>query len=127
MIRVDAHDHEINTLLGLAARGLKHGRKIVALIDDGDVDEHAKPENVRRKASDGTNTGTDADGLVKGAKVEAKFGGKGKFYPGTIQKVNADGTFAILFDDGDKEPKALREHVKLVGAPSTDYARLSCG
>ena len=59
-----------------------------------------------------------ADGLVAGAKVEAKFGGKGKYYPGTIEAVNSDGTFAILFDDGDKEPKAKREDVKLETSPA---------
>ena len=58
-------------------------------------------------------------GLKAGAKVEAKFGGKGKWYPGTIEAVNADGTFAILFDDGEKEPSAKPEDVRLVGAPST--------
>ena len=29
--------------------------------------------------------------------------------------MNPDGTLAILFDDGDKEPSAKPEHVKLVG------------
>ncbi len=49
-----------------------------------------------------------------GAAVEAKFGGRGEFYPGKIEAVNADGTFAILFDDGNEEPIATREEVKLV-------------
>ena len=49
-----------------------------------------------------------------GAAVKAKFGGRGKFYPGKIEAVNADGTFVILFDDGDKEPIATREEIKLV-------------
>ena len=39
-------------------------------------------------------------GLGVGARVEAKFGSKGKFYPGKIEAVNADGTFAILYEDG---------------------------
>ena len=85
------------------------------LFDDGDKEPKAKPENLRplgALASSGA-----ADGLVAGAKVEAKFGGKGKFYPGTIEAANSDGTFAILFDDGDKEPSAKPEHVKLVVAP----------
>ena len=59
------------------------------------------------------------DGLVEGAKVKARFAGRGKHYPGTIEAVNADGTFAIRYDDGDKEAKAKREHVRLVDAPST--------
>ena len=53
--------------------------------------------------------------LVAGAKVEAKLGGKGKWYPGKIEAVNGDGTFAILFDDGDKEPSAKAADVRAVG------------
>ena len=91
------------------------------LFDDGDKEPKAKPENLRplgALASSGA-----ADGLVAGAKVEAKFGGKGKFYPGTIEAANSDGTFAILFDDGDKEPSAKPEHIKLVGARSRHRRR----
>ena len=50
-----------------------------------------------------------AEPSSRARRSRRKFGGKGKFYPGTIQKVNADGTFAILFDDGDKEPSAQPE------------------
>ena len=99
--------------------------------DDGDEERRVESRMIRKLGGSSsptkrTNKDSDAevgsgaaDGLVAGAKVEAKFGGRGKFYPGTIEATNPDGTFAILFDDGDKEPKALREHVKLVGAPST--------
>ena len=52
-----------------------------------------------------------AAGLVLDAKVEAKFVGKAKFYPGKIEAVNADGTFAILFDDGGNEASAIPENV----------------
>ena len=69
----------------------------------------------RREEGGGHRTsGGGADGLVVGAAVKAKFGGRGKFYPGKIEAVNADGTFVILFDDGDKEPIATREEIKLV-------------
>ena len=68
-----------------------------------------KPEDVRPVAAPAASGG--ADGLVAGARVEAKFGGKGKFYPGKIEAVNADGTFAILFDDGGKEASAIPENV----------------
>ena len=48
-----------------------------------------------------------------------RTGIRAEFYPGEIKAVNADGTFTILFDDGDKEPSAIRENVKLVDAPPT--------
>ena len=58
--------------------------------------------------------------LSVGAKVEAKFGGKGKFYPGTIEAANPDGTFAVLFDDGNKEPSAKPEHFKHIAGKKDD-------
>ncbi len=36
-------------------------------------------------------------------RVEANYGGNGEFYPGVIDKVNDDGTYNIMYDDGDTE------------------------
>ena len=41
----------------------------------------------------------------KGDRVEAKLKGWNKYYKGTITKENRDGTFNILFDDGERESK----------------------
>lgn len=38
------------------------------------------------------------------------------FYPAMIEAVNADGTLAILFDNGDKEPSAQPEDVEFLAA-----------
>jgi hypothetical protein len=35
----------------------------------------------------------------EGAKVEARFRGKAKFYPGVIRRVNRDGSYDIDYDD----------------------------
>ena len=37
--------------------------------------------------------------------MEAKLEGWNKYYKGTITKENRDGTFNILFDDGERESK----------------------
>ena len=47
----------------------------------------------------------------------------GEFYPGKIEAVTADGTFAILFDDGNEEPIATREEVKLAGEDPPGHFR----
>ena len=41
----------------------------------------------------------------KGDAVEAKLKGWTKYYKGKITRVNRDGTFDILFDDGDRKSK----------------------
>ena len=36
-------------------------------------------------------------------KVEARFRGKTRYYPGKISRDNRDGTYDISYDDGDRE------------------------
>ena len=55
-------------------------------------------------------------GLVEGTEIEAKYMGRGKFYPGKVEAVNADGTFAVLFDDGDKDSSVKAENINVIAA-----------
>ena len=41
--------------------------------------------------------------MSKGIRLEAKLKGWTKYYKGKITSVNRDGTFDILFDDGDRK------------------------
>ena len=36
-------------------------------------------------------------------QVEARYGGKGKWYGGEVTGDNGDGTYAVAYDDGDDE------------------------
>lgn len=47
-----------------------------------------------------------------GTKIEAKWKG-GSFYKGTIAAFNADGTYAVNYDDGDKESSVKESNIKL--------------
>lgn len=38
-----------------------------------------------------------------GDRVQARFNGKIKYFPGKIKSVNRDGTYKIEYDDGDTE------------------------
>ena len=70
--------------------------------DDGDSESGALKMNVRRHpdAPQKSVAGTSRAGeLREGTKVEARYRGKEKYYPGVIRRVNADGTFNIDYDD----------------------------
>lgn len=54
----------------------------------------------------------------KGTKVRVNFRGKGLWYPGSISRVHADGTFYIDYDDGEKETFVPKLHVQLPADPS---------
>ncbi|RYH28864.1 hypothetical protein EON65_10595, partial [archaeon] len=51
--------------------------------------------------------------LEEGAKVEVNYGGKGKYFPGKISKARLDGTFDILYDDGDSETRVREDWIRL--------------
>jgi hypothetical protein len=60
--------------------------------------------------------------LTAGTKVEARFGGDRTYYPGKIESVttwkNSDSTYAIAYDDGDKETDVARDLIRLRDSPS---------
>ena len=39
----------------------------------------------------------------EGDKVEARFRGKLRYYPGVIRRVNRDSTYDVDYSDGEKE------------------------
>ena len=43
--------------------------------------------------------------ISKGDRVEAKLKGWTKYYKGKITRENRDGTYDILFDDGERKSK----------------------
>ena len=40
---------------------------------------------------------------------------EGEYYGGKITRVNADGSCAIMYDDGDRELRVKPEHIKCEG------------
>ena len=64
-----------------------------------------------------------------GTKVTAKYMATtagvrcpGKWFPGVVKKVNADGTYNIQYDDGDRENAVLEKFVKATQAASASGA-----
>jgi len=53
-------------------------------------------------------------------KVEARYRGKLKWYPGKITRVRLDGTYDIDYDDGEKETNVEAELVRSVGGGKDD-------
>ena len=51
--------------------------------------------------------------LIVGARVEAQFRGRKRFYPGVVEEVRTDGTYAIMYDDGDYEAAVPLEYIRL--------------
>merc|ERR1719329_2107513 len=54
----------------------------------------------------------------RGDKVEANFGGKGKWYKGKVTAAHSNGTYDILYEDGDRERGVKAENLRSVGGVS---------
>ena len=57
----------------------------------------------------------DSDGddkLREGDNVEARFGGRDKWYAGKITNARSDGTFDILYEDGDTERRVKKRLIR---------------
>eukprot|EP00953_Heterococcus_sp_UTEX-ZZ885_P010886 6325-Heterococcus_DN1.PRE.2 len=54
-----------------------------------------------------------------GDKIEARYKGRTRYYPGVIRRANRDGTYDIDYDDGEKELSVDAELIKLVSGTSS--------
>jgi DUF971 family protein len=80
------------------------------LYDDGDT-EDLETRWIRNPHEGGNGVPSQAPRsplliepvFTLGERVEALYGSEDTWYAGKIQAVNADGTFGVLYDDGDEE------------------------
>ena len=59
-----------------------------------------------------------AEALAVGAAVEARFRGDVEWFPGKIDGVNEDGTYAVAYDDGDREERVAPALVRAAAKPA---------
>ncbi|RHZ03813.1 hypothetical protein DYB31_010578 [Aphanomyces astaci] len=75
--------------------------------DDGDVEKDVGATHMRF---------VSLENVAKGEAVEARFGGKEAFYPGTISRVHGDGSVDVEYADGDRETRVPSRYVRLTSS-----------
>ena len=57
----------------------------------------------------------DPEGEIEmGSRIEALYKGRGKkWFAGVVQAIHDDGTYDILYDDGDREFRVKRKHIRI--------------
>ena len=84
--------------------------------DDGESEANVI-EALIRPLGGAAPAGTGTGGAFSvGAKVEARYRGKSKYYPGKIAKDNGDGTYDMDYDDGEKESNVAAALIKASAA-----------
>ena len=79
--------------------------------DDGERERGVRESEI--EPQDRGGGGTDGGGdLREGAKVEARYRGKTRYYPGRIGRDRGDGTYDIDYDDGEREQRVMAELIR---------------
>lgn len=95
-------------------RAINHNGTYDVRYDDGDLEKSVNPELVRGRGADsrlGRDVENRADFKV-GERVEARFGGRSRWFKATVERRNRDGTFHLLYIDGDEERTVERDLIR---------------
>merc|ERR1712065_8836 len=80
------------------------------------LEKKAKKKKKTKRGRDSDSDDSDDDdedvSISKGDRVEAKLKGWTKYYKGKITRENRDGSYDILFDDGERKSKVDAKLVK---------------
>ena len=81
--------------------------------EDGEKETRVDKDLIRLRDAGASSSSSSKARLEEGAKVEANYRGRGKFYPGKITRVRANGTFDVDYDDGEKELGLTEDLIRL--------------
>ena len=84
-------------------RKSKVDAKLIKSLEKNTKKTKKKTNRGRDSDSDDSDDDDDDTSISKGDRVEAKLKGWTKYYKGKITRENRDGTYDILFDDGDRK------------------------
>jgi hypothetical protein len=95
----------------------------VKLVEKNEADENGNWEKRKAKHYEIPNRLCDKQWLVEtdygdlktGDIVSCRHGGQSQFFPARVKAQLADGTYAIVYDDGDEETGVLRFRIKSEG------------
>ena len=90
--------------------------------DDGEKESGVAEELIRVVEEAPAPAPAASGGFEAGTQVLARYKGKKKWYPGTVMKRNDDGTYEIMYDDGDKESGVSADFVKAAEVVASDEA-----
>ncbi len=86
--------------------------------EDGDRESGVKADYIRSLGGGIDKSSSASSSFREGDAVEARFGGRDKWFKGKITNVNRDGTYDIRYDDGDRESGVKADYIRSLGGGS---------
>jgi CheY-like chemotaxis protein len=97
-------------IVNMRDAGVKKLRPSKNEAEEADEQAEKGAEEAEEQAKNGIEEAQEA--LQPGTAIEARHGGKATYYPGKIHEHNGDGTYKVLYDDGDREIRVTRDLIK---------------
>jgi Agenet domain len=94
--------------------------------DDGERELSVATELVRLIGSTSSSSRAAAAAVVfrEGDKIEARYKGRERYFPGVVRRVNRDDTYDINYDDGERELGVAANLIRLTGSSSSKAVAL---
>jgi predicted MarR family transcription regulator len=89
--------------------------------DDGERELSVAAELVRLIGSASSSSRAAAAAVVfrEGDKIEARYKGRERYFPGVVRRVNRDDTYDINYDDGERELGVAANLIRVTGSSSS--------
>ncbi|CAM9167814.1 unnamed protein product, partial [Phaeothamnion confervicola] len=143
---IDYDDGEREERANYKGRGRWYGGRVARChldgsydvdYNDGEKEEHVTRSLVRPRegeksgdrgnGDDGGSGGSTTRHLVAGARVEANYKRRGRYYNGEISRMHGDGSCDIAYDDGERELRVKPALVHLLDDPAGSHGRIGGG
>jgi uncharacterized protein (DUF427 family) len=86
--------------------------------DDGEQESRVRETDIRileiqaAPLPQNQDQSQDTIKFEEGARIEANYRGKGRYFPGTISRVRVNGSYDIDYDDGEQETRVAAEYIR---------------
>ena len=95
---------------------------------DGDAENGVEPALIRPSGGGGSRAESFAEGaeeeeFAEGDRVEARFGGRSRWFKATVERKNRGGTYYLVYADGDEERAVEKSHIRRLGGGKEGHSR----
>lgn len=101
-------------------REINRDGSYVICYNDGDTEREVEPGLIRAistkdMSSPAIRLDAEDDGsFTAGEKVEARFGGRLRWFKATVERENRNGTYHLVYDDGDGESSVTKDLIRRI-------------
>jgi hypothetical protein len=85
--------------------------------DDGDSETRVRESRIRKRESSTMRHSPRNQKFREGDRIEARYGGKERWFRGEITFARSDGTYDIRYDDGDSEKRVRSSLIRMQDGP----------